>query len=475
MQRSWKVILGSAVVASAAFSVRGRADQAPAPSQDLAAVAEDAYIYGYPLLVMDATARQMTNVPTPSAASAPVNQLARVDTLPDASFKAVVRPNVDTLYTVAFLDVAKEPMVLHIPDTGGRYYLMPMLDAYTNVVASPGKRTTGTQEQTLAIVGPDWQGTLPDRVTKVQAPTNLVWLIGRTQINGKADLPAVTALTAKYTLTPLSAYGKPYTPPRTDHVDPSIDMTAKPPDVVAKMDPNAYFTRLAQLMKDQPPPARDQVALARFAKLGLSPGRFQPSPEAQRAISAAPRRALARIQANVAKLGTPHDGWMFSTSLGSYDTRYLERAAVALAGLGANLAKDAVYPSAYTDAKGQPLTGENRYVLHFAKGQEPPVNAFWSLTMYDANGYLVANPIDRFAIGDRDKLKRNPDGSLDLLIQHDPPTGDLAANWLPAPAGPFNLTLRLYWPKDPVLEGRWTPPGTERSGGAQVGQAGPRR
>ena len=462
----WAALVASTtLVVFDGASAEPAAEKAPAgkPDTELATLAEDAYLYGYPLVLMDATMRAMTNVPEPKGEKAPVNQFARVDVLPDASFTSIVRPNVDTLYTSAFLDLEKEPIVLHMPDTQGRYYLMPMLDAYTNVFASPGKRTMGTKAKDFAIVGPGWKGTLPKGVTKIQAPTNLVWVLGRTQINGKDDLPSVVALTKDYTLTPLSTFGQPYTPPKNDKIDTNVTMEMAPPRVVAAMDDPEFFTRLAALMKENPPSAKDRAAVARFKALGLEPGKFEPSEAAKGGIEGAGERARKRMDERMLDIGKLVNGWRMDTSLGSYGTRYLDRAVVALDGLGANLAADALYPMAFVDEKGEPLNGENRYVLHFAKGKEPPVNAFWSVTLYDPKGYLAANPIDRFAIGSRDKLKRNKDGSLDILIQSEPPEGDMAANWLPAPKGEFNLALRLYWPKQQVVSGAWKPPAVKKA------------
>lgn len=453
-QLGWWLAFALATVLAAplrADTDRGRSDD------DLQTIAEDAYIYGYPLVLMDVTRQVTTNVAAPTNDKAPPNQLARVGTLPTPGDRLVVMPNRDTLYTQAFLDLSKEPMVLHVPDTHGRYYLMPMLDAYSNVFASPGKRTTGTQAHDFAIVGPTWDGTLPNGVTRIVAPTNMVWLIGRTEIRGPADLPNVRALTDEVRLAPLSAFGGLYQPPR-GQVDPRVDMKTPPPRIVAAMSGREYFTRLAKLLQEQPPPLRDRVALARFAEIGLTPGSFAPSPAAATIVESTGARAMARIQQNLPHVGKNQNGWIVPTVTGSYGTRYLDRATVALVGLGANVPADAVYPIARLDAKGLPLNGTNNYRLHFAKGQEPPVNAFWSITMYDSEGYLVSNPIDRYALGDRDRLVHNADGSLDLFIQHDKPEGRFEANWLPAPNGPFQLTMRLYWPKKAVLDGKWLPP-----------------
>jgi hypothetical protein len=463
--KCWRLLFGCALGAILAIPPCGPALGVETSRDDeLRAIADDAYLYAYPLVLLDVTARAATNVATPAGERAPLNQFARVDILPDAHFNTVVLPNVDTLYTSAFLDLGKEPVVLHVPDTQGRYYLMPMLDAYTNVFASPGKRTTGTQAHDFAIVGPGWHGQLPPNVTRIDAPTNRVWILGRTQINGKADLPTVTALTKLYTLTPLSSFGHSYKPPRNGNVDARLDTKTPPPETVAALDDNAFFDRAAVLLAVNPPPPRDRAALARFEKIGLAPGHFTPSPAAQRAIDGAGARATERMRSQFAGIGKNSNGWRMATDLGEYGTRYLVRATVARAALGANLPSDAVYPSAQLDDTRAPLNGSNRYVLHFAKGQEPPVNAFWSLTMYGSDGYLVANPIDRFAIGNRDQLVRNADGSLDIWIQHDAPAGPTSANWLPAPDGPFQLLLRMYWPKAPILDGKWSPPPIKKSG-----------
>jgi hypothetical protein len=426
--------------------------------ENLENIAEDAYVFGYPLVLMAETRRQMTNVPEPMGMAAPINQFVRPKEMPDAEFRAVIRPNVDTLYATSFLDVTREPIVVHLPDTAGRYYLTPMLDAYTNVFAVPGSRTTGTEAHDFAIVGPGWSGELPERLEKLQAPTNLVWIINRTQLDGKADLRACVALNEQFTLTPLSAFGRPYTPPRNQPVDPSIDPNVPPPEVVARMDAHTFFGTLAKLMQDNPPATRDREALDRFLAIGLAPGRFAPSLEAATAIERAVPRALTRIAEHVSDMGGHVNGWLVTPELGEYGTRYDDRATVALVGLGANLAADALYPLVDRDEDGELLDGRNYYVLHFDRGQVPPVNAFWSITMYDTRGYFVPNPLDRYALGSRDPLRHNPDGSLDVYLQASPPSGELAANWLPAPEGKFNLVMRLYWPKDAILNGYWEPP-----------------
>ncbi len=425
----------------------------------------EAVAYGFPLVIMDATRRKLTNVERAGAMTAPVNQFAHVTAFPDVSFRDVVRANVDTLYSSAWLDLGAEPIVLTVPDTRGRYYLMPMLDAWTDVFASPGKRTTGTKAGRFAIVGPGWKGELPKGVTRLDSPTNMVWIIGRTQTNGPKDYPAVHALQARYQLTPLSQLGKKYVPP-AGKVDPSVDMKLAPIDAVAKMGTAGYFDRMAALLADNPPPAADTEVVAKLARLGIVPGaRFDPSkldPAFARGLEKALPAALEKLTAASKQAGAPVNGWRVpSMKLGDYGTDYGTRAVVALVGLGANLPADAIYPSAFVDAGGEPLSGAHRYVLHFDKGQEPPVRAFWSVTMYDPESFFVANPIGRYALSSWMPFQRNADGSLDLYIQHESPGKAKEANWLPAPAGAFNVTMRMYWPNDTaptIHDGSWKPP-----------------
>jgi len=430
----------------------------------------EAVAYGFPLVIMDATRQKISNVATAGPSAAPVNQFANMPQFPDASFKDVVRANVDTLYSSAWLELSKEPIVLSVPDTNGRYYLMPMLDAWTNIFASPGKRTTGTKAGHFAITGPSWTGTLPAGVQQLKSPTNMVWIIGRTQTNGPKDYAAVQAIQKQYKLTPLSAFGKPYTPP-AGVVDPTVDMKLAPVEAVAKMSTATFFTTLAALMKDNPPPAADAPMLAKLAKIGIVPGeKFNPAkldPAVAKGLEKALPVALEKLTTASKGLGTTSNGWRDPPkTLGDWGTDYGTRAVIALVGLGANLPADAVYPSAYVDGEGRALNGANRYVLHFAKGGEPPVRAFGSVTMYDPDSFFVANPINRYAVSSWMPFKRNADGSLDLYIQKDSPGKDKEANWLPAPASDFNLTMRMYWPNDKapsIVDGTWKPPGLKKA------------
>lgn len=426
-----------------------------------------AYIYAYPIVLMDVSKQVATNVSAPvqkgTRFQAPINQFANMSSFPTADFKDVVRPNADTLYSSAWLDLAKEPMILSVPDTEDRYYLMPLLGAWTDVFASPGKRTTGTKAGNFAIVGPNWQGKLPKGVKEIKSPTNMVWILGRTQTNGESDYEFVHHIQAGYKLTPLSAWGKEYTPPSDLPIDRSIDTKIAPVTQVENMDATQFFTRFVTLLKNNPPAAQDKMILAKLKKLGIEPGKDfdmdKLTKEQLQALNTAVKTAQEQIKSRVPMMGEHKNGWAVTFITGRYGTRYLDRAAIDYAGLGANLPQDAIYPTAFVDENENPLNGKNKYVLHFDKNKLPPVNAFWSLSMYDKDSFFVANPINRYAIGDRNQLQFNKDGSLDIYIQHDSPGKDKEANWLPAPEGDFNLTLRLYWPKKEALEGQWNAPG----------------
>lgn len=431
-------------------------------------LATDAYIYGYPLVTMEMTRRVLTNVAAPEGTRAPMGQIIKLREYPNASFRDVTAPNADTLYTTAFFDVGKEPWVLSIPDMQGRYALFPMLDGWTTVFQVPGKRTTGTGAQTYAITGPGWKGTLPAGVKEYKSPTSMVWLLGRIYCTGTPeDYAAVHKLQDAFKLVPLSSYGKPYTPP-AGTVDPSIDMKTAVREQVNRMDAVEYFTLLSKLMKDNPPAAADAPHVARFSKIGIVPGQdFDASKLKADFVKRVPEFGFHRImlQFKVNKDVKDEQGWAFTTKTGIYGTDYLMRALVTAIGLGANRPQDAVYPTSLKDADGRKYSGANKYVMHFPKGQLPPVTGFWSLTMYNSEYFFVANPLNRYSISARQQLKSNPDGSTDLYIQNESPGKDKETNWLPAPAGDFILMLRMYWPneKNPsIINGSWKIPAVRK-------------
>ncbi|TWB04449.1 DUF1254 domain-containing protein [Bradyrhizobium stylosanthis] len=435
-------------------------------------IARDAYIYAYPIVTMDVSMRQSTNVPNAGAIPlrAPVNQFAHARTYPRAEDRDVVRYNFDTLYSPVWLDLTREPIVLSVPDTDGRYYLLPMLDMWTDVFSVVGSRTTGTEAQNFVLTPPGWSGTLPEQTTKIVAPTPVIWILGRTQTNGPADYDNVHKIQDGYKLTPLSQWGKASTAAASAPTDPSIDNKTPPFVQVNGMNGVAVLGRLAELMAKHPPHPNDYPILFRMRQIGLEPGKpfdaAKLDPSLVKTINAAAKEALVDLEQSGksgAGIGLHVNGWFYQTStVGTYGTAYKLRAMGALIGLGVNLPEDAVYPASFVDSDGKPYSGTGRYVLHFDKGKLPPANAFWSVTLYDKDGFQAPNALNRFAIGDRDKLRFNDDGSLDIYLEHEPPEPDKMANWLPAPAGEFNLAMRLYSPQRAALDGTWTPPPIKR-------------
>jgi hypothetical protein len=438
-----------------------------APSAEVAANdAVDAYLYGFPLVIMDMTRKQTTNVDSAGPERAPMGQFVRMRTFPTAAYRDVPGANTDTLYTMVWLDVSKEPWIFSIPDMGNRYYMMPMLDGWTNVFQSPGTRTTGNKAQKYAITGPEWSGTLPKDVTEYKSPTGLVWILGRIYCTGTpTDYAKVHALQDKFSVVPLSSYGKPYTPPPAQ-VDTSLDMKTPVVAQVQALSLNDYFSYLAKLLKSSPPAAQDAPVVARMAKIGLVPGQdFEPSKLStsdKEALNGVPKLGVMKMLGRV-KEQQPINGWLvFGSNVGNWGTDYLLRATTAWLGPGWNLPADAVYPLSQKDGDGNDYNGANhKYVLRFEKGQFPPVKGFWSVTMYDENNFLAANPLNRYTLSQRDKFVASPDGSVALYLQADSPGQAKEANWLPAPKGKFGVMLRLYWPTDTppsIIDGTWKPP-----------------
>lgn len=466
--------LGKALAAAALLAVGlgqtllASAEVTTITEQDAYEIGVEAYTYLYPLVLMDMTRRHNINfAPGQRQGLGPMNLFHHMRTYQTVEDRDVVRPNFDTLYSRAWIDLTKGPVIVGAPDTGGRYYLLPMIDMWTDVFAVPGKRTSGTGAAHWALALPDWQGALPEGVERIDAPTPYVWIIGRTKTDGPKDYERVHEVQAGYKITPLSQWGKAPGPVQAS-IDPTFDMKTDPVAQVHRMPAARFFAYGSELMKLHPPHPTDWSQIARLRRIGLEPGKSfdlaKAVPAVRAALERVPADAIERMQAKLPSLSRVTNGWLMNTdTMGVYGDFYLKRAIVALAGLGANQPEDAIYPLLLADADGQPPRGGSRYVLHFDQAELPPVDAFWSVTMYDADGFQIANPLNRFAIGDRDPLAYNSDGSLDLYIQHESPGGGKEANWLPAPAsGPLGITMRLYAPKAQALDGRWNPPALRR-------------
>lgn len=425
----------------------------------LFSTAVEAYVWGYPLVLMERTRKLLTQ--QQRRGSSPANTLRHLTKLATPREREVVKPNNDTLYSSAWLDLSAGPMVLEVPDVD-RYYSFQLLDAYTNTCAYVGSRTTGTRAGRHVIVGPRWSGDVPgfDGCPVLRAPTDTVWLLGRTVVDGEEDLATAAALIKQYRLEPAQPSQREpqwWTGP------------AESPHTIADAGIE-FYDELGIALERNPPPAAETGLLENFASAGIGPGR---SPS--RTTDAVTRLALEQAvafgdQLLHARTSTRHgqsakradSGWSYDLDIGTYGNNYLLRAVIALHGLGALTAEEAIYASTQLDAAGQQLTGEHAYRLHFDADHLPPVDAFWSLTVYDEDNFLVANDIDRYAIGDRTPgLTYGSDGSLDLLVQHDKP-GAGPSNWLPAPQGTFELTLRFYQPRQEMLDGTYKLPPIQR-------------
>ena len=423
------------------------------------ALGAEAYIYGFPLVIMDLTRTSLAQ------AGAPADPLQRVRALPEARFRGVVRPNVDTLYSSAFIDMDRGPWLFEMPAQAQRYTVMPFMDAWTNVFASPGTRTLGDAGGRFLLAGPHWRGTVPDGLQLLRAPTRMVWLIGRTETRGTGDYPVVHRLQDALVLRPLN-----FDAGRADHTGTAAAPLTTPRPAIAPIDAmrqmpvQDFFDRLAMLMVDNPPGPTDAPMVARLARLGIAAG--QPprwGPLERGAVALGRAIAERKVQHALDRRAT-RNGWITPPAiLGKYGAAYDIRAVVAMIGLGANLPVDAMYPSTRVDGQGQALNGSHRYRLHFDSAQLPPVDAFWSLTAYGDDDFFIDNTLNRYARSSHDPLLRNADGSLDLFVQADPPPPEQQANWLPVKASaPFQLTLRLYRPRAAALDGRWGPPPLKR-------------
>ena len=455
--------------------------QTAVTEQEAHAIGVDAYVYLYPLITMDITRKQLTNTDK-GFGRGPMNVFHNVPAYPPASDMSVVRTNYDTLYSITYLDLLKEPVVVSVPDTGGRFYILPMLDMWTDVFASAGSRTTGTQATNFLVTPPGWRPELRDRfidefklpknTQRIDAPTPYVWIIGRTKTDGPADYEAVRKIQAGFNVTPLSDWGK--TPkPVEFKVDPSVDMKTPPREQVDTMPAGRFFAYAAELMGQQPPHITDQPILAQMKKLGIEPGKpfdfAKVDPNIARAIDTAPEAGQKLMDWKLPTIARVVNGWSMNTdTMGVYGNYYLKRAIVTRLGLGANLPEDAIYPLNLADEAGKPLDGSNKYAIHFDKGSTPPVNAFWSITMYDPEGNAYPNNLDRQAVSSWMPFVINVDGSLDLYFQNENPGKNKEANWLPSPKGGFNLTMRMYSPKAEALTGRWNPPPIVKSPDASV-------
>ncbi|HMB75032.1 MAG TPA: DUF1254 domain-containing protein [Kiloniellaceae bacterium] len=463
-------IVRSAVVATAvAVSATTALAQAGPTADEIKSISEEAIIYGLPMSMYYKIMNQYAIDKDSGQYKAPFNQIANEPKVYTPADTAIVTPNSDTPYSFLFLDLRAEPVVLCVPEIEkDRYYSVMLTSQYTFNFGYIGSRATGNGAGCYAVAGPAWAGDTPKGIKKVfTSGTDFALATYRTQLFNAADIDKVKAIQAKYEVKPLSAFlGEP-APAGAPAIDwPAIDASTEKKDVLS------YLPFLLQFAPPTGSAAVEIPLREKFASIGIESGKTFPTIELsdadKTAMAEAGKAAEEAIKAKIEKMGKLVNGWIFVNSgIGDRDVYagdWTQRAAVAVAGILANDSAEAVYPLTRNDADSQPLDGsKSNYTLTFPKDAFPPVNAFWSVTMYDGKTQLlIKNPIDRYLVNSPmlPDLKKNADGSLTLYIQKDEPTDpDQKANWLPAPDGPIYMVMRLYWPKEAALNGSWSPPG----------------
>lgn len=463
MSRGKKILVGiSLIVLLLGSAFWWRIDE----TRRVAQVGAQAYLYALPLVLMDVTREQ--TFAHPAAHAATPNRFYHIPVLADHTFRTVIRPNVDTIYSTAWLDISEGPVLLTVPPSDGRYHVIQFMDAWTNVFFAPGVRTLGNEPGQFLIARPEWRGNVPDGYERIDAPTDMLWVIGRIYVEGRGDLEAASRYQRSLDLRPLNELGNESF--RAALPDPAGRGVARtdPIDIVKTMEPSAFFERFQALLRTNPPAAADAPFIEEtLVPLGLAP-------EDYAGWAALDRTARRRVELGIQKVWdvmteraaleknrTP-TGWAglsIAKLIGDYGTNYELRAGVAVFGLGANIPADAVYLNASVDGGGNALKGGTAYHLTFAPGELPPVHGFWSVTLYDRKGYLIDHTLMRYGLRDSSPLIHNANGSLTLFIQPEAPEGEMVANWLPSPPeGEFVLSMRLYWPKEEALQEDWMPP-----------------
>jgi len=458
------VRIAGLLLVAVALAVPGTAAAAVPSPEQARELGKQAYDYGFPLLDMLRIRHEMTSVPCPDGrGNAPINHFANASKFATPDDRTVVAPNTDTLYSLAQLDLGKGPIVLRHPDMGDRFFDFELVDPWTNVIGYVGTRTTGSDAGRFVI---RWNGRKQTRKVRktglpvIKSKYRRVWLIGRTLAGDEADQQTAYETMKRYKLTKLN--GKKFKLPADCHRG-----KGEPTKYTTPTDGEQLIAQLNDAMVNNPPPQRDQPLLDELEPLGvgagLSPADAGLSPDVLAALykGATDEAAALTVETKLSFLQQSIEakGWIFADpDIGAFGTDYRLRAEIAVVGIGANTPEEAIYPGALADSDGNLLDGANDYRMVFPADDMPPARYFWSLTMYDRDGFLVANPIDRYSLGpSHPPLIERPDGSIVVVISHDEPAeGDV--NWLPSPSGGFRLNMRLYGPRKPALNGTWTPP-----------------
>lgn len=465
-----RILAAVAALALVPSPARAILPAAPAPTDGMAALAVEAYAYAYPLVLTELARR------TALQAGAVVNRFGHQRTLADASTLDPLRANPDVLQSTLWFDVSAEPLVVTIPDGGDRWWELPMFDAWMEVFATPGPRTSGSGAQTWAIVAPGFAGTLPTGVGRIEAPTPTGWIAARVATRDASEYEAVHRFQDGLAATPLGRYGKPDAAANAAPAPAASPAAPTPAGAqILRLSTAQFFEIFTSLTKTHRPHVGDWSILQRLARLGLAPGMpFVPErlpADVAAVVQQTPRSAGQALFDAWKRSGVRINGWRsLVTPMGAYGTDYRRRQVVAYSAFGAEQSDDVYFLTTIAGGDGQPLESSERYVLHFDPDMLPPAQAFWSVAVYDDRNLLPGGKRPRVAIGSRDPLVKNADGSLDVYLQAKPPPPDRLANWLPPPAeGRFSLTLRLYRPETRALDGSWMPPGVTRVGESQRG------
>jgi hypothetical protein len=486
--RSWVACVAAVVFAGCA------APQKAPPPQNASGWTQDevvdSYVFGYPLVVM-ATARAQALAAAGTDAGTALNTLRALPMAEAARDELPPLADVDTLSANAWLDLSQGPVVISVPNTRGRFLDARVLDMWTNVVwstgAGAGARTGAPKPQTIALVPPGWDGTLPSGLERIDAPGKDLWLGVRIAALDAREVPWARRLLSEVQVLPLSDYAdeehdrhaargkhgihgkreRVAARERDDDTQESVAMAstglAANAATVTQLDANGFFGKLADAMRDNPPSADDSNALKELADIGVKPGAAVHFPNGSAGVIAAGvSEGIKRVQQPPVNAVTGN-GWSWAgDGTGHYRDDYALRAFATFAHAGAATSQDEVFPTVAVDSDGKPLDGSNDYVMHFTRKAVPPARAYWTITAYTPDGALVPGRLPHHSIDSHDRLRRNRDGSFDIYVSSKSPGRARAANWLPAPEGPFQLVMRVYAPQASAIDGSWAPPALVR-------------
>lgn len=467
MKTMWMTLCAAAMLGSlsACGDLATRSDDPTIAAPEEAALsvadAEAIYDYAYPLVIMKISQDLMLTVPIRPRTTP--NHFIHFKRLAQPEQRAVVLGNRNTLYSVGWLDLSKGPVVFEIPDMGDRYYVMPLLDAWTNTFESLGSRTTGQGPQKYLIANASFDGAVPDGYQLITSPTNMVWITGRIQADSAEDAKGAAALQDQYILMTLQEQQSGEDPFADFEPQYTFGKVRLPVPYSLKMDAAEFYDTFFAMLEANPQPAADPDMAALMREAEIDTGVPQAFSDLSPAIQERLTEGLKAKQAAYTKAfydgAQQTDPWIFNidAEMGDWGTDFTRRAYWAMWGLGTNISQDAVYGVTQLDDLLRPLNGARTYRVHFEADTLPPTNAFWSVTNYDAEGYLERNALDRYSLGSNHDLIYNVDGSLDIYLSHTKPDGEVV-NWVPTPEDDFKTLLRIYWPEPSVLAGEWSLP-----------------